>query len=273
VNKVGGEVAMDQGRLGRGRPTALADRDEMVDALFRRHCAGLVRLAMVLLGDRAEAEEVVQDAFVSLHRHWSTLRGQNAAGAYLRGAVVRGCRSRQRRFVRSRAMTMRLAVVPADGNLEDVQSEWTRRHESPRPSAPCRRGSARSSSRALPRADREPDRAAARHRRRVRQTARSPCPGRASARNRGDLMSLDERQVIEAVSSYAEGVVMTSTDLDRMQHDLHRRLRQPHRPQARWVVAVAAALLLIAAIVGGAWWLRKPAAPFPPTRQGSGPFP
>ncbi|HEY6743304.1 MAG TPA: SigE family RNA polymerase sigma factor [Lapillicoccus sp.] len=96
------------------------NRDETLDVLFRTHCAGLVRLAMVLLGDRAEAEEVVQDAFVSLHRHWSTLRDPNATGAYLRSAVVRGCRSRQRRFVRSRAMTQRLTVVPPDGNLEDV---------------------------------------------------------------------------------------------------------------------------------------------------------
>jgi RNA polymerase sigma-70 factor (sigma-E family) len=106
--------------LRRSRLDERPDREETLDVLFRTHCAGLVRLAMVLLGDRAEAEEVVQDAFVSLHRHWSTLRDPNAAGAYLRSAVVRGCRSRQRRFVRSRAMTQRLAVVPADGNLEEA---------------------------------------------------------------------------------------------------------------------------------------------------------
>ncbi|HEU5000611.1 MAG TPA: sigma-70 family RNA polymerase sigma factor [Lapillicoccus sp.] len=111
---------MTGGPVARGRPEVAIDRDEMVDVLFRRHCAGLVRLAMVLLGDRTEAEEVVQDAFVSLHRHWSTLRDPNAAGAYLRAAVVRGSRSRQRRLIRSRAATARLSVAPADGNLEDL---------------------------------------------------------------------------------------------------------------------------------------------------------
>jgi len=119
MNEVGGEVAMAGGPVARGRLEVTADRDAMVDTLFRTHCAGLVRLGMVLLGDRTEAEEVVQDAFFSLHRHWSTLRDPNAAGAYLRSAVVRGSRSRQRRMVRSRAATLRLAAVPADRNLED----------------------------------------------------------------------------------------------------------------------------------------------------------
>jgi RNA polymerase sigma-70 factor (sigma-E family) len=95
-------------------------REEMLDALFRTHCTSLVRLAMVLLGDREDAEEVVQDAFVSLHRNWSGLRDTGAAGAYLRAAVVGGCRSRQRRFARGRRATNRLATVPAGGSLEEI---------------------------------------------------------------------------------------------------------------------------------------------------------
>jgi RNA polymerase sigma-70 factor (sigma-E family) len=129
VDEVGGEVAMAGGPVARGRPEVAVDRDEMVDVLFRTHCTSLVRLAMVLLGDRTEAEEVVQDAFVSLHRHWSTLRDQNAAGAYLRSAVVRGSRSRQRRLIRARAATVRLVPVPTEGNVEDlaVQSDQAAR--------------------------------------------------------------------------------------------------------------------------------------------------
>jgi hypothetical protein len=34
-----------------------ADRDDAVDALFRRHCADLVRLTFCLLGDQGGAEE------------------------------------------------------------------------------------------------------------------------------------------------------------------------------------------------------------------------
>jgi RNA polymerase sigma-70 factor (sigma-E family) len=126
MNNVGGEVAMTGSplipvsRVDAARTATAGQRDEMLDALFRTHCPSLVRLAMVLLGDREEAEEVVQDAFVSLHRNWSRLRDTGAAGAYLRSAVVRGCRSRQRRFIRARRATSRLAPVPADGGLEQI---------------------------------------------------------------------------------------------------------------------------------------------------------
>ncbi len=105
-------------RVGGTRAAAPAERDEVLDALFRTHCLSLVRLAVVLLGDREEAEEVVQDAFVSLHRHWSGLRDTGAAGAYLRAAVVGGCRSRQRRFMRARRARGRLVVVPEPDSLE-----------------------------------------------------------------------------------------------------------------------------------------------------------
>jgi RNA polymerase sigma factor (sigma-70 family) len=53
-----------------------------------------------------------------LHRNWLGLRDRSAAGAYLRSAVVRGCRSRQRRLVRARAAAPRLTLLPSE-NVED----------------------------------------------------------------------------------------------------------------------------------------------------------
>jgi RNA polymerase sigma factor (sigma-70 family) len=84
------------------------DRDEAVDALFRRHCVDLVGLAFWLLGDRGAAEDVVQDAFLALHRKWWGLRAHTSALPYLRAAVVNGCRSRQRRLIRTRALATAL---------------------------------------------------------------------------------------------------------------------------------------------------------------------
>ncbi|HEY6743463.1 MAG TPA: sigma factor [Lapillicoccus sp.] len=72
-------------------PELVLDRDDAVAVLFHRHSTDLVGLAFCLLGDREAAEEVVQDAFVALHRHWRDLREQAAALAYLRAAVVNGC--------------------------------------------------------------------------------------------------------------------------------------------------------------------------------------
>jgi RNA polymerase sigma-70 factor (sigma-E family) len=62
--------------------------DELdLDELFRLHATALLRLAVVLTGDRPLAEELVQEAFVRLHR---TGRGP-APGtelAYLRRTVI-----------------------------------------------------------------------------------------------------------------------------------------------------------------------------------------
>lgn len=95
------------------------DLEAVLDVLFRTHCASLVRLAVLLLGDRGDAEEVVQDAFVSLHRNWPRMRDTAAAGSYLRSAVVRGCRSRQRHLIRARSAAPKLAVVVDPPTLED----------------------------------------------------------------------------------------------------------------------------------------------------------
>ena len=38
--------------------------------LYAEHALGLVRLAVVLTGDRGAAEDIVQDAFLGLYRRW-----------------------------------------------------------------------------------------------------------------------------------------------------------------------------------------------------------
>ncbi|MGH8891399.1 MAG: SigE family RNA polymerase sigma factor [Acidothermaceae bacterium] len=72
-------------------------RDELVALLYQRNRAELVRLAYGLLGDRAEAEEVVQDAFAGLLSRWSSLRDIDSSVGYLRTAVANGVRGRWRR--------------------------------------------------------------------------------------------------------------------------------------------------------------------------------
>ena len=48
---------------------------------------------MLLVGDQATAEDVVQDAFLGFHRARPRLRDQDKALSYLRASVVNGCRS------------------------------------------------------------------------------------------------------------------------------------------------------------------------------------
>jgi RNA polymerase sigma-70 factor (sigma-E family) len=65
-------------------------RQEALTELYLVHYAPMVRLALLLTGDRQTAEDVVQDAFAALHLAWDRLRDPAAA---LRAAVVNNSRS------------------------------------------------------------------------------------------------------------------------------------------------------------------------------------
>jgi RNA polymerase sigma-70 factor (sigma-E family) len=68
-----------------------------VTGVYEIHALGLIRLAHVMLGDRAAAEDVVQEAFCGLYRRWDRLAGPDKALAYVRSSVLNGCRSALRR--------------------------------------------------------------------------------------------------------------------------------------------------------------------------------
>jgi DNA-directed RNA polymerase specialized sigma24 family protein len=67
-----------------------------VAALYQAHAVGLIRLAVIMLGDRAAAEDVVQEAFYGLYRRWDYLSDASKALSYVRSAVLNRCRSELR---------------------------------------------------------------------------------------------------------------------------------------------------------------------------------
>jgi RNA polymerase sigma-70 factor (sigma-E family) len=73
-----------------------------VAALYQAHALSLARLALLMLGDQAEAQDVVHDAFLGLYRRWGALTSVEAAPGYLRASVLNGCRTALRR--RSRVL-------------------------------------------------------------------------------------------------------------------------------------------------------------------------
>lgn len=117
-------------RRGSGRPGPVADRLGAAtrgraltatvgfDALFAAEHAAMVRLAHVALGSRAEAEEVVQDAFLRVHERWDRL---DEPGGYLRTCVVNGARD----VLRRRAVRERLAgrAAPVDRGPADLGAD------------------------------------------------------------------------------------------------------------------------------------------------------
>jgi RNA polymerase sigma-70 factor (sigma-E family) len=94
---------------------ATADAAAAVEALYQSHAAGLIRLAYLMLGDRAGAEDAVQDAFCGLYRHWDRLADRDRALAYVRTAVLNGCRSALRRRAAGRGLS---AHQPPEASAE-----------------------------------------------------------------------------------------------------------------------------------------------------------
>jgi RNA polymerase sigma-70 factor (sigma-E family) len=80
----------------RNQPTAAAH----VTTLYRVHGMDLVRIAAVMLGSRAGAEDAVQEAFCGLYRRWHHLADPDNALSYVRSAVINRCRSELRRQAR-----------------------------------------------------------------------------------------------------------------------------------------------------------------------------
>jgi RNA polymerase sigma-70 factor (sigma-E family) len=75
-----------------------------VTTLYQAHALGLIRLAVVMLGDRPAAEDVVQEAFCGLYRRWHSLADTGKALAYVRSSVINGCRTVLRRRLRQRGV-------------------------------------------------------------------------------------------------------------------------------------------------------------------------
>lgn len=89
---------------------------QLVDELYRGHALRLTRTALLLVGDRPSAEDVVQEAFLGLFRGLGRLSDPDRAVAYLRASVLNGCRSvlRSRKRARLRKVTHDPAVWSAE---------------------------------------------------------------------------------------------------------------------------------------------------------------
>ncbi|HEX6525713.1 MAG TPA: sigma-70 family RNA polymerase sigma factor [Streptosporangiaceae bacterium] len=93
-----------------------------ITALYQAHALSLARLALLMLGDRAAAEDVVQDAFLGLYRRWGKLASTDAAVGYLRASVLNGCRTALKR--RSRH-----AIHLDDQSLESAETALLKSEE------------------------------------------------------------------------------------------------------------------------------------------------
>jgi RNA polymerase sigma-70 factor (sigma-E family) len=104
-------------------PVAADDRDERIRALFKEHYKGLCRLAYLITGDEAQAEELVMDAFMRTFAGWRRIRDLDRADAYLRRAVVNLSRSRLRRL-QTESRPPQLRNAPTEPDADDARMVW-----------------------------------------------------------------------------------------------------------------------------------------------------
>ncbi len=75
--------------------------DDLVEELFAAEGRSLVRLARIFCEDRDAAEDLVQEAFIRLHRSAGSIRDVSRAPAFLRSIVINLARDHNRRGLMS----------------------------------------------------------------------------------------------------------------------------------------------------------------------------
>lgn len=93
------EAMADRERVERAGHTERADAFR---ALADRHLDASYRLAHLILGQRAEAEDATHDAFVTAWRKWSTLRDPELFQHWFDRILVNTCRNSLRHVSRRR---------------------------------------------------------------------------------------------------------------------------------------------------------------------------
>ena len=123
------EIGMVGARGGAESPCADMTEQELVqrlqagdteafDTLFRQHFAKVYRQALHLLGTAAEAEEVVQEVFLTVYEKAHTFRGASAFTTWLYRLTVNAALSRLRRRTRRKEIALDdyLPQFRADGH-------------------------------------------------------------------------------------------------------------------------------------------------------------
>lgn len=95
----------------------MADRQAALhefEVFFEAHHRDVARLAYLLTGDRAGADDLTADAFVAAWQRWETVRATEQPLAYVRRIVANLAASRIRRLIRERRGLGLLGATASD---------------------------------------------------------------------------------------------------------------------------------------------------------------
>jgi RNA polymerase sigma factor (sigma-70 family) len=79
---------------------------------------------LMLGGDQAAAEDVVQDAFLGLYRRWDKLSDPERAISYARSSVLNGCRD----VLRKRSRKIPAALLDPDAESAEARAVLSEEH-------------------------------------------------------------------------------------------------------------------------------------------------
>ncbi len=110
--------------LRKGSPRA-------VEALFDRFHGKVYGLAMSILKNESDAEEVVQDVFLAVFQKAFTFKGDSALYSWIYRICVNACLMRLRGKKRSETVSIEefLPVFTADGRHASVVGDWSKEVE------------------------------------------------------------------------------------------------------------------------------------------------
>jgi RNA polymerase sigma-70 factor (sigma-E family) len=104
--------------------TPVDSEEDQLEDLYVRFAPGAIRVAYLMTGDRAAAEDLVQEAFVRFVGRLHSLRDPNAFDAYLRRTVINLSKNHFRRRALERAELHRQASLPPAVHEERDISEY-----------------------------------------------------------------------------------------------------------------------------------------------------
>src|SRR5262245_23809664 len=107
-------------QVRRHRPVPAPPADDLeFQELYSATFPAVVRTVHRILGDRAAAEEVTQEAFIELHLHWAKVRRYDAPAVWVRRVAIRKAQRERHRGWRRDELERTCAPVLAPGTPPD----------------------------------------------------------------------------------------------------------------------------------------------------------
>jgi RNA polymerase sigma factor (sigma-70 family) len=97
----------------------VSSQPQPVETVYRSSRLALTRLAYLLVGDRSEAEDIVQNVFTTAVARWDTIEDP---AAYLRSAVVNRANDVHRRSFRSGAVPTGIDATTGEPEVDEMWS-------------------------------------------------------------------------------------------------------------------------------------------------------